>query len=163
MLPRRAALPILAAGLALPLTARPRLVLAAQDPRDAVVEMVEAGCSALTEFGFPRGIGRAAPDTWSRLGSGLYVFLLNPEGRLLLHPEGQMEGADVSGARDLAGAFFIRAILAAAAAHPEGVWTGYLWPGPSGEPGTKHTYSKAVQTPDAGRLIASAGYVATEI
>ena len=89
---------------------------------------------------------------------------MNRAGRLLLHPEGQMEGRDVSGARDLAGAFFIRNILAACAAHPRGVWTDYLWPdGNAGEAGTKHTYSKVAATPDAGDLIASAGYLATEI
>lgn len=137
---------------------------AAVDPRVAVVAMVEDACAALERHGFPRGIGRSAPGTWSRLDSGLYVFLLDRSGRLLLHPEGQMEGADVSGARDLAGDLFIQEILDATEAHPEGVWTEYLWAeGPKAEPGTKHTYSKPAATPDSGTLIACAGYIATEI
>ena len=63
---RRAALPLLGAGLLLPLLlARP--AGAGDDPRRAVVEMVEGACAALAAHGFPRGIVRAAPDTWSRL------------------------------------------------------------------------------------------------
>jgi len=135
------------------------------DPRAAVVEMVEKGCAALKAHGFPRGVGRADPDTWSRLAQTLYVFLLDSHGRLLLHPDGMLEGRDVSAAQDAAGTYFIREMMqAAAAVRPAGVWTSYLWPvGSSGNLGTKHAYSKMVATPDSGDLIASAGYIATEI
>jgi hypothetical protein len=159
---RRAALPLLGAGLLLPLLL-PRSSAAVEDPRRAVVEMVEGACEALAAHGFPRGIGRAAPDTWSRLESGLYVFLIDREGNLLLHPDGQMEGRNVAAARDARGEPFMQLILATAAARPEGGWVSYLWPdGAPGETGTKHTFAKLAVTPAGTAIIAAAGYVATE-
>jgi hypothetical protein len=141
---RRAALSLFGAGLVLPLLA-PRL----------------AGASA---HGFPRGIGRAAPDTWSRLDSGLYVFLLDRSGRLLLHRDGMMEGRDVSAAQDAAGTYFIREILALATARPAGGWVNYLWSeGRDGAAGSKHTFCKRAVTPAGRAITAAAGYVATEI
>lgn len=161
-LSRRAALPLLGTSFLAPLLPRP--VHAVQDPRVAVVEMVEAACAALSAHGFPRGIGRAAPDTWSRLGSGLYVFLLDRGGRILLHRDGMMEGRDVSAAQDAAGAYFIREILALAAARPEGGWVSYLWAnGRDGEAGTKHTFCKLAVTPAGRPIVAAAGYIGTEI
>jgi Single Cache domain 2 len=164
---RRAALPLLGAGLMLPLLL-PRPAAAGEDPRKAVVEMVEGACAALAAYGFPRGIGRSAPDTWSRLDSGLYVFLIDRDGNLLLHPDGQMEGRNVAGARDARGEPFMAHILAISAARPEGGWVSYLWPGQKnlgggpGETGTKHTFAKLAVTPAGSVIIAAAGYVATE-
>jgi hypothetical protein len=160
---RRAALSLFGAGLVLPLLA-PRLAGAGEDPRRAVVAMVEQACDALSAHGFPRGIGRAAPDTWSRLDSGLYVFLLDRSGRLLLHRDGMMEGRDVSAAQDAAGTYFIREILALATARPAGGWVNYLWSeGRDGAAGSKHTFCKRAVTPAGRAITAAAGYVATEI
>lgn len=163
---RRAALPLLGAGLLLPLLplllARP--AGAGDDPRRAVVEMVEGACDALAAYGFPRGIGRAAPDTWSRLDRGLYVFLIDRAGTLLLHRDGHMEGRNVAAARDARGEPFMQKILATAAAQPEGGWVSYLWPdSAAGEAGMKHTFAKLAVTPAGTAIIAAAGYVATEI
>ena len=127
--------------------------------RDAVVEMVDAAAAALARDGFPRALSRSDQAIWSRPDARLYVFLMDPSGTLLLHPDKRAEGRNVINTADVRGRFFIREIIAACAGHPDGVWTSYVWPsGTTGKLGTKHTYSRQV-----GKVIVSAGYVAADV
>lgn len=138
---------------------RPGVASRVEGGREAVVEMVQAAAAAIREHGFPRALSRSDPATWSRPDARLYVFLMGSTGTMLLHPDKRVEGRNVSGTADVNGKPFIRVIIAAAAAHPEGVWTSYVWPsGSSGRLGTKHTYSIRV-----GNVIVSAGYVAADV
>ncbi|SMF82312.1 Single Cache domain 2-containing protein [Tistlia consotensis] len=156
---RRDALAALLALLALAGLLLARLPLAcAADDRQAVVEMVEAAARALETYGFPRALEHGADGTWARPDAGLYIFVLDRLGTLLLHPDRRMEGRNIAGVRDADGKPFIRDIIVASVAHPGGVWTSYLWrSATSGQLGTKHTYAKAV-----GDMIVCAGYVAAE-
>lgn len=125
--------------------------------RARVIDMVEQASDAVGEFGFPRALNRTDWALWRRPDLGLYVFVLDTEGKLLLHPDRRGEGQNVIGSNDALGTPFIRNMInAAVAAEGNGVWTRYQWSDArNGEPGTKHTYSKAV-----GGVIVSVGYVA---
>lgn len=124
----------------------------------SVMAMVEEATAAVTEHGFPRALNRTDHKLWVRPDLGLYVFVLDPEGNLILHPDRRGEGQNVIASHDALGTPFIRNMIRAAiAANGNGVWTRYQWADArSGEPGTKHTYSKA-----AAGVIVSVGYVAT--
>jgi signal transduction histidine kinase len=126
--------------------------------RDSVVAMVEDAAAAVSEYGFPRALNRTDIKLWKRPDLGLYVFVLDPHGNLLLHPDRRGEGQNVFASHDTLGTPFIRNMIKAAeGATGSGVWTRYQWTDArSGEAGTKHTYSKAV-----GGVIVSVGYVAT--
>lgn len=125
--------------------------------RARVIGMVEQASDAVGEFGFPRALNRTDWKLWKRPDLGLYVFVLDTEGKLLLHPDRRGEGQNVIASKDAMGTPFIRNMInAAVAANGSGVWTRYQWADArSGEPGTKHTYSKAI-----GGVIVSVGYIA---
>lgn len=125
--------------------------------RDSVIAMVEDAAVAVAEHGFPRALNRTESKLWKRPDLGLYVFVLDPYGNLLLHPDRRGEGQNVIASHDTQGKPFIRDIINTAIANPgHGVWTRYQWTDArSGAPGTKHTYSKAVDG-----VIVSVGYVA---
>ncbi|MBO6519159.1 MAG: cache domain-containing protein [Rhodospirillales bacterium] len=125
--------------------------------RDSVIRMVEDASAAVSEFGFPRALNRTEWNLWKRPELGLYVFVLDADGKLLLHPDRRGEGQNVIASHDTHGTPFIRNMIeAAVSAEGAGVWTRYQWADArSSERGTKHTYSKA-----AGGVIVSVGYVA---
>jgi len=125
--------------------------------RDKVVAMVDKAAAAVSEHGLARALNRSEGEMWRRPDLGLYVFVLDPNGNLLLHPDRRAEGHNVIASHDARGTPFIRNMIdAATAADGAGVWTRYQWTDArSGEQGTKHTYSKV-----AGGVIVSVGYVA---
>ena len=125
--------------------------------RAHVIDMVEQASDAVATFGFPRALNRTDWTLWRRPDLGLYVFVLNTDGKLLLHPDRRGEGQNVIGSHDALGTPFIRNMInAAVAANGNGVWTRYQWADArNGEPGTKHTYSKIV-----GGVVLSVGYIA---
>lgn len=126
---------------------------------DMVVAMVEKASSAIAKYGFPNALSRTKRELWSRPSFGLYVFVLDTEGTLLLHPDKRGGHQNVIASHDIQGTPFIRNMIHAATdAHGVGVWTRYLWTDAnSGELGTKHTYSKAING-----MIISSGYLATK-
>lgn len=128
--------------------------------RDAVVAMVDSAVAAIERYGFPEALRHTPSATWVRRDAGLYVFVLDRSGTLLLHADGRMQGRDVSGALDATGKPFIREILDAERPDPKhGIWTSYLWAShATGRIGTKHTYSRAV-----GDLIVAAGFLAEPV
>lgn len=125
--------------------------------RERVMAMVDEAALAVNQFGFPRALNRTDWQVWRRPDLGLYVFVVDKDGMLLLHPDRRGEGQNVIASVDTQGIRFINNMIkAATAAHGQGVWTRYQWTDArSGEPGTKHTYSKAARD-----VIVSVGYVA---
>lgn len=146
----------LAAAAACPAVVGAARVRAGKDDRAAVVAMVDAAVAAIAAHGFPAAVHDTPPDTWFRPMTGLYVFVLGPDGTLYLHPDRAMEGRNVAATRDADGKPFIRDIIAATLAAPKrGAWTDYVWSDPrSGSLGMKHTYSRL-----AAGLIVAAGYI----
>lgn len=127
--------------------------------RTAVIEMVEQASAAVEAHGFPDALRHSPGSAWARPDLGLYVFVMDETGTLLLHPDKRAEGQSVIGSRDRKGTFFIRDIIEASASHPEGVWTLYMWPDPiTGNLVPKRTFSKRV-----GGVIVCAGYAGADV
>lgn len=129
---------------------------AADSQRAMVVDMVDQAANAIQTHGFPGALRHTETSVWRRVPSGLYVFVIDREGNLHLHPDKKMEGASVLGSTDPSGKKFIRDIIARTAKTSDGIWSDYVWPSPkTRELAQKHTYARA-----AGDFIAAAGYYA---
>ncbi|MDE3188462.1 MAG: cache domain-containing protein [Acidobacteriota bacterium] len=101
---------------------------------------------------------RAAGSRW-RQGE-TYIFVLDPQGNMLLHPDPALEGKNVLDLEDINGKPIIRGLIAAATALPdkqEG-WYHYEWPVPNGLlPRWKSTYVRLVSAPSGKNYIVGAG------
>lgn len=101
---------------------------------------------------------RAAGSRW-RQGE-TYIFVLDPQGNMLLHPDPALEGKNVLDLQDINGKPIIRGLIAAATTlpdKPEG-WYHYEWPVPNGLlPRWKSTYVRLVSAPSGKNYIVSAG------
>ncbi len=89
-----------------------------------------------------------------------YVFVLNLEGDMLLHPDPMIEGKDKIGLKDINGRPIIRGLIEAATASPnktEG-WYHYQWPTP-GEilPRWKSSFVQLVKAPSGQSYIVGSG------
>jgi signal transduction histidine kinase len=90
----------------------------------------------------------------------MYVFVLAPDGRMLVHPDATLQGTNAIGLKDVAGKPIIRGLIEAATAFPdkpEG-WFHYQWPVPGGLlPRWKSSYVRLVQTASGERFIVGSG------
>lgn len=127
--------------------------------REAVIEMVEAAAAVTREYGFAGALRQAPAAVWRRPDLGLYIFAMDGEGTLLLHPDKRAEGQNVSGSHDPKGTYFIREIIRASARRPEGSWTLYLWP----DPVTGNLVPKRTFAMRAGGVILCAGYAGADV
>ena len=107
--------------------------------RDAANLIQTKGQSAFQDF-------RASGSRW-RQGE-TYVFVLDREGNMLVHPDPAMEGKNELDLKDINGKLIIRGLIDAAAAFlgkPEG-WYHYQWPVPGGLlPRWKSSYVRLVK------------------
>jgi signal transduction histidine kinase len=119
---------------------------------NAAAELIrDKGESAFDEF-------RAAGSRW-RHGE-TYVFVLDPEGMMLVHADPSMEGKSQLELQDVNGKPIIRGLIGAVTTlpdKPEG-WYHYQWPVP-GEilPRWKSSYVRLVQAPSGKRFIVGSG------
>ena len=99
------------------------------------------------------------PDSRWRQGES-YIFVLDPEGRMLVHPDPALEGRNTLGLEDVNGKPIIRGLLAAATGvpgKPEG-WYHYQWPVPGGLlPRWKSSYVRLVERPAGKRYVVGSG------
>lgn len=124
------------------------LVVLVNDASDLVLQKGDAGFAEL----------RAAGSRW-RQGE-MYVFVLDPQGNMLVHPDPALEGKNVIDLEDINGKPIIRGLIAAATALPDkpSGWYHYEWPVPDGLlPRWKSTYVRLVQTPSGEKYIVGAG------
>jgi signal transduction histidine kinase len=89
-----------------------------------------------------------------------YIFVLDPKGNMLVHPDPAMEGKNELDLKDINGKPIIRGLIAAATSlpnKPEG-WYHYEWPVP-GEilPRWKSTYVQLVTAPWGQSYVVGAG------
>jgi signal transduction histidine kinase len=89
-----------------------------------------------------------------------YIFVLDPQGNMLVHPDPRLEGKNEMDLKDINGKLIIRGIIDAATAlpdKPEG-WYHYEWPVP-GEilPRWKSTYVRMVTAPSGQGYTVGAG------
>lgn len=100
----------------------------------------------------------AAGSRWRQDES--YIFVLDPEGNMLVHPDPGLEGTNAIDLKDVNGKPIIRGLIGAATGlpnKPEG-WYHYEWPVPNGLlPRWKSTYVRLVTAPSEKRYIVGAG------
>lgn len=101
---------------------------------------------------------RVSGSRWRR--DATYVFVLDPEGNMLVHPDPALEGKNDLNLRDINGKPIIRGIIDAVSTlpdKPEG-WYHYEWPVPGAIlPRWKSTYARLVTAPSGKRYIVGAG------
>jgi signal transduction histidine kinase len=118
---------------------------------DAARLIAERGDAALERF-------RETDSRWRH--EETYVFVLDPRGNMLVHPDPSLEGENTLGVRDVNGRPIIVGLLHAAMAlpdKPEG-WYHYEWPVPAGLlPRWKSSYVRRVTTPSGKTLVVGAG------
>ncbi len=89
-----------------------------------------------------------------------YIFVLDPEGNMLVHADPEMEGKNKLNLKDINGKPIIQGLLGAAMTFPdkqEG-WYHYQWPVPGGLlPRWKSSYVRLVTAPSGHRYIVGSG------
>jgi signal transduction histidine kinase len=89
-----------------------------------------------------------------------YIFVLDPEGNMLVHPDPALEGKNDQGLKDINGKPIVRGLIAAATTlpgKPEG-WYHYEWPVPGGIlPRWKSAYVRLESAPSGKRYIIGSG------
>jgi signal transduction histidine kinase len=89
-----------------------------------------------------------------------YVFVLDPDGTMLVHPDPALEGHNTLDLKDVNGKPIIRGLIDAATVapdKPEG-WYHYQWPVPGKLlPRWKSTYVRLVTTPSGKRYLIGSG------
>ena len=89
-----------------------------------------------------------------------YIFVLDPQGNMVVHPDPAMEGKNELALEDINGKPIIRGLIAAATtfpSKPEG-WYHYQWPVPGGIlPRWKSTYVRFVTAPSGKSYVVGSG------
>jgi signal transduction histidine kinase len=90
----------------------------------------------------------------------LYIFILDTQGNMVLHPDPALEGKNEMELKDINGKPIIKNILAAATSYDnkgEG-WSHYLWPEPGSIfPMWKTTFTKCVTAPSGKKYVIGSG------
>ena len=89
-----------------------------------------------------------------------YIFVLDPQGNMLVHPDPAMEGKNELDLKDINGKPIIRGLIGAATTlpgKPEG-WYHYQWPVPGGIlPRWKSSYVRLVAAPSGKNYVVGSG------
>jgi signal transduction histidine kinase len=118
---------------------------------DAAQRVRAEGKAVLDEF-------RVEDSRWRR--GATYVFVLDREGTMLVHPDPSLEGANQLDLEDINGKPITRGLIAAATASPasrEG-WYHYEWPVPGAIlPRWKSSFVRLVEAPSGESYVVGAG------
>lgn len=89
-----------------------------------------------------------------------YIFVLDPDGNMRVHPDPELEGRNTLGLKDVNGKPIIQGLIGTATAladKPAG-WYHYQWPVPGGLlPRWKSSYVRLVTAPSGNRYIVGSG------
>jgi signal transduction histidine kinase len=89
-----------------------------------------------------------------------YIFVLDPQGNMLVHPDPALEGKNVLDLKDINGRPIIRGLIGAVTTSPSkpAGWYHYEWPVPGGLlPRWKSSYVRLVTAPSGKRYVVGAG------
>ncbi len=89
-----------------------------------------------------------------------YIFVLDPNGNMVVHPDPDLEGKNQLALKDINGKAIIRGLLAAATSVPEKPegWYHYQWPVPGGMlPRWKSSYVRLAETATGKKYIVGSG------
>lgn len=119
---------------------------------EAAAELLrKSGESAFAELGKQGG-------RWQE--GEAYVFVLDPDGNMLVHPDDALRGRNQRDLKDINGKPIIRGLIEAATAlpdRPDG-WYHYQWPVPGGLlPRWKSSYVRRVEAPSGKTYIVGSG------
>lgn len=118
---------------------------------DAAELVRSNGEEAFNDFG-------VSGSRWRRDES--YIFVLDPEGNMRVHPDPALKGKNQLGLKDINGKPIIRGLIDAAMAvpgKPEG-WYHYEWPVPGGLlPRWKSSYVRLVTAPSGKNYVVGSG------
>ena len=119
---------------------------------DDAAELVHTkGEAAFSDF-------RLAGSRWRQ--DQTYIFVLDPQGNMLVHPDSAMEGKNELDLKDINGKPIIRDLIGAATtlpSKPDG-WYHYQWPVPGGIlPRWKSSYVRLVMAPSGKSYVVGSG------
>ena len=118
---------------------------------DAAKRIETKGEAALAEF-------RVPGSRWRH--EETYIFVLDPEGNMLVHPDRTMEGRNQLALQDINGRPIIKGLLDAATALPDKPqgWYHYEWQVPGGLlPRWKSSYVRHAAAPSGKRFVVGSG------
>jgi signal transduction histidine kinase len=125
----------------------------------ALVTLVNDAAALIEAEGEAAFARLRVPDSRWRRGE-TYVFVVDAQGKMLVHPDPALEGRDELELKDVNGRPIIRGLIQAATAVPgkaEG-WYHYEWPVPGGLlPRWKSSYVLLVRSPLGTRYLVSSG------
>jgi signal transduction histidine kinase len=126
---------------------------------EELVARVDAAAQLLSSKGEAAFAEFRKPDSRWRRGED-YVFVLDLQGDMLVHPDPALEGKNELELKDINGRPIIRGLLAAVTAVPGRTdgWYHYQWPVPGGLlPRWKSSYAKLVTAPAGQRYVVASG------
>ncbi|HEX6536814.1 MAG TPA: cache domain-containing protein [Gemmatimonadaceae bacterium] len=148
----------LPAGSDVPSGATLEQVYEHEDTRE-LVRLVEDAAELVRIRGEEAFANFRTPDSRWRRGEA-YVFVLDPDGRMLVHPDPALEGENELDLKDIGGKPIIRGLIGAATTlpgKPHG-WYHYQWPVPGAIlPRWKSSYVRLVRSPASRSYIVGSG------
>jgi len=125
----------------------------------ALVALVDDAASLIEREGEAAFDTFRVPESRWRRGED-YIFVLDPDGNMLVHLDPALEGSNQLELEDVNGRPVVRGLLAAALTlpdKPEG-WYHYQWPVPGGLlPRWKSSYVRTVVAPSGRRYVVGSG------
>lgn len=150
--------PVTSSPVPKPSATTPEPVYEHDDTRE-LVRLVDDAADLIRSRGEASFGELRTPDSRWRRGE-MYVFVLDPKGEMLVHPDPTMEGKNKLDLKDINGKPIIQGLIAAATSFPtkaEG-WYHYQWPVPGGLlPRWKSSYVRFVQAPSGKSYIVGSG------
>jgi signal transduction histidine kinase len=130
-----------------------------QDTTRELVSLVKSASALVHEKGEESFIDfRISGSPWRK--GEKYIFVLNPDGKMIVHPDPDLEGKNQLELKDINGKPIIRGLLDAATKFPDKAegWYHYEWPVPGGLlPRWKSSYVKLVKAPSGKSYIVGSG------
>ena len=133
---------------------------AIHEPDDirALVDLVDAAATLVRSIGETAfGALRASGSRWRR--GERYVFVLDPDGNVMVHPDPAMEAHNRLALLDVDGTPIVRGLIAAVSADPHhsAGWCSYRWPAGDARARTKRSYVRLVHAPSGSPYIVGSG------